>query len=388
MHSPNAKLNIEAVASPFCWPDDLEREIYDVCGAPIDVIDMEATVQKIRTAAKTATPFLSSTVNVNYLVASQSDVEFRKSLLFSDLCTADGMPIVWMARLLGIPIKERVAGADVFEALKFSRDSSRQLKVFLFGGADSLAARACKIINAASSDMRCVGSLNPGFCAVDEMSTDPIIEQINSSGADLLVVALGAEKGQAWLKQNHDRLRVPVRVHIGAALKFQAGAVRRAPIIMQKLGFEWLWRIKEEPHLWKRYLKDGMVLLRLLLTHVLPHVIRTRWHRLWSARNEQDLLIAGSEDDESVTLSLKGAATFLQVEKARLAFQNAIIAEKPVIINFADTCQIDARFIGLLIMLNKRLMRRQLPLRFTQVPRRIGKIIRLNGLGFMLPHQA
>ena len=125
--------------------------------------------------AKSA-PFLISSANLNYLVASRSDTEFRESLLLSDLCTADGMPIVWIAGLLGVPIKERIAGSDIFEALKSARYATQRLSVFLFGGAEGVAATACSKLNAEPGGMTCAGSFYPSFCTVDEMSTDAIID--------------------------------------------------------------------------------------------------------------------------------------------------------------------------------------------------------------------
>src|SRR4029450_1688151 len=101
-------------------------------------------------------------------------------------------------------------------------------------------------------------------------SSAAIIATINASNADFLVVALGASKGQSWLQHNHHRLSIPVRAHLGAAINFQAGFLRRAPKIVRKAGFEWLWRIKEEPHLWQRYWHDGRTLLHLLWTRILP----------------------------------------------------------------------------------------------------------------------
>src|SRR5664279_2769245 len=87
--------------------DDLTREVYGVLGIPVDVIDMATVLRRIEAAAAHPAPFLISTANLNFLVTSRSDAEFRESLLRSDLCTADGMPIVWIARLLGISIKHR-----------------------------------------------------------------------------------------------------------------------------------------------------------------------------------------------------------------------------------------------------------------------------------------
>ena len=331
---------------------DLSREVYGVLGIPVDVIDMATALRRIEAAAATA-PFLISTANLNFLVTSRSDAEFRESLLLSDLCTADGMPIVWIARLLGVPIKERIAGSDIFEALKSARYVTRRLKVFLFGGAEGVAAAACSKLNAEPGGMTCVGSFYPGFCTVDEMSTDAIFDTINSSNADFLVAALGAKKGQAWLLQNHDRLQIPIRVHLGAAINFQAGTIKRAPARMRKWGLEWLWRIKEEPQLWRRYWDDGLVLLELVLTQVVPLVILSRWHRLRWGRKAQDLLIKRTEDHKSVILSINGAAIAQNVGNALPYFQEAVAAAKDIAINFTDTRLIDARFLGLLLMLNK-----------------------------------
>ena len=100
------------------WPDDLTREVYGVLGFPLDVVDMATVLRRIRNADENAAHFLISTTNLNYLVISRRDTEFRKSLLSSDLCTADGMPIVWIPRLLGVPINERIAGSDIIDALK------------------------------------------------------------------------------------------------------------------------------------------------------------------------------------------------------------------------------------------------------------------------------
>ena len=107
--------------------------------------------------------------------------------------------------------------------------------------------------------LNCVGTMDPGFCEVSEMSQDHVMDTVNSSGADFLVLSLGAKKGQLWLQRNHHRITIPIRAHLGAAVNFQAGLIRRAPPIVRAWGFEWLWRIKEEHYLWKRYRDDGVV---------------------------------------------------------------------------------------------------------------------------------
>ena len=345
---------------------------------------MTTVLRKIDAAATNSASFLISTANLNFLATSQSDAEFRESLLLSDLCTTDGMPIVWIAWLLGIPIKARVAGSDLFEALKTAYDPNRPLRVFLFGGAEGVAATACKALNAENSGIACAGLFYPGFCSVEEMSTDAIIDLINSSDADFLIAALGAKKGQAWLLRNHDRLRIPVRTHLGAVINFQAGTLKRAPAPMRTLGLEWLWRIKEEPQLWRRYWDDGIVLLQLVLTRIIPLIVLTQLHKLKRGSNEQDLHIKREDDHKSVILNVNGVATVQNIGKAVLCFRDAAAAAKDVVVNFTGTRLIDARFLGLLLMLDKQLKRQNLRLKFAGIPPRIERIFRLNGFGFLL----
>ena len=134
------------------------------------------------------------------------------------------------------------------------------------------------------------------------MSRDHIIDKVNASDADFLAVSLGAKKGQLWLHRNHKRLTIPVRAHLGAAINFQAGTVKRAPTWLRAWGLEWLWRIKEEPHLWRRYAHDGWVLLGLIFTRVLPLAVANRWSRFKSQRWPQDLSIRTAPNHDSVTI--------------------------------------------------------------------------------------
>lgn len=361
--------------------DDLQREVYGVLGVPLDVTDMTAVVQKINSAAATRSRLWISTVNLNYLIASQSDMEFRESLLESDLCTADGMPIVWMARLLGVPIKHRVAGSDLFDALRRLRSD---LKIFLFGGAEGVAETACRKINADSNGLVCAGFLYPGFGPVEAMSTAGVIDDINASEAHILAVALGADKGQKWLLRNQHRLRAPVRAHLGASIGFQAGSVRRAPVALRQIGLEWAWRILQEPKLWRRYARDGLALFRVLATGILPLLTLRGWQelRLWSERTR--FRIERDESDSSTTLGLLGRANAACVEEAVAAFRAAAKDGKPVVINCAGLLTIDARFVGLLVMLDKWLKGRDCVLSFSNVPPYIRRFFRLSGFGYLL----
>ncbi len=350
---------------------------------PIDAIDLATVVNRIEAAAAKREVLFISTPNLNFLVSSLSDPEFRESLLDSDLCPPDGTPIVWIAQLLGLPIKERVAGSDLLDRLQAPRTRTR-LTIFLFGGAPGVAAAAARKLNAKPSGLNCVGTFDPGFCGISEMSLAPIIHTVNSSGADFLSVSLGARKGQLWLYRNHKRLTIPVRAHLGAAINFQAGIIKRAPPIIRGWGLEWIWRIKEEHYLWKRYLNDGLVLLRLLMTRILPLAIITGWHK-FRQRHQQGLLIRKyHEDDHSTVISLSGVASERHVPKAVACFQESLIGDRDVTVDLSSTRLIDARFLGLLLMLRKELRNRGARLTITGVSGPIQKIFRLNELEFLL----
>jgi N-acetylglucosaminyldiphosphoundecaprenol N-acetyl-beta-D-mannosaminyltransferase len=363
--------------------DELSREVYGFLGMPIDALDRNEVVERIKSVARTNRPFLLSTPNVNFLVVAQRDPGFRESLLRSDLCPVDGMPIVWLARLLGIPVKQRVSGSDIFDVLRSGGSVSQPLKVFLFGGADGVAETVCELLNRQPTGMRCVGWLNPGFGTIEEMSTCSIIEAVNESDADLLAVFLSAKKGQAWLLRNHERLSVPTRGQLGATINYQAGAVQRAPVVFQRLGFEWLWRIKEEPYLWRRYLADGFSLARIVITRALPIELDRRWHH-FITRNKKEELQIKREHRGAIVISLIGYATAINIALSIASFRSALAEKRDIAIDISQTRLIDPRFYGLLLMLRKQVERNGAVLKFTGVSRRARRSFRLNGFEFLL----
>ena len=244
----------------------------DVAGLPFDAVDTAAAAERLCVAMRDRRQLFLSTPNLNFLVAAQRDAAFRASVEASDLSVADGMPVLWLARLQGTPLPERVAGSTLFDELRRGVGQEvlgRPVKVYFFGGPPGVAQQACEVLNAEQAAgqgyMLGVGAQCPGFGLVADMSAPEAIEAINASGADFLVVALGAQKGQAWIMHNLPQLTVPVVSHLGAVVNFVAGTVRRAPLAWQRLGLEWLWRIRQEPQLFKRYWGDGWALLGLAL---------------------------------------------------------------------------------------------------------------------------
>lgn len=321
---------------------DFQRPVHCVLGLPFDALDNAQTPQLLLQQAQAGRRCFFSTPNLNFLVASLSDNAFRDSVLRSDLSFADGMPIIWIAKLLGIPLRERVAGSTVFERLREQR--AVPLRVYFFGGPDGVAGRASDALNAERGAMQCVGAYSPGFGTLADMSRPEIINAINASQAELLVVALGAKRGQAWIEHNLPALTVPLVSHLGAVVNFVAGTVTRSPGLMGKLGLEWLWRIKEEPALWRRYWNDGVTLLKLMSTRVLPAALASR-HGAGAPQ------LHSSDDGTHYKISLSGSWREAELAPLRQALGSATASPRAVSIDLSGVGTLDSAALGLLLLL-------------------------------------
>lgn len=327
---------------------DFNRNVHCVLGLPFDAVTLEQAIASIRTAIKRRTPCFLSTPNLNFLIAAQTNHAFHASVVHSDLSLADGMPIVWLAKLMGIPIPGRVAGSDVFDALRHG--SGPLIKVYFFGGPPGVAERAALQINSEGKGMACVGFESPGYGSVEQMSNASSLGRINQSGADLLVVSLGAAKGQAWIEHNLDALQVPVVSHLGAVVNFVAGNVRRAPLWMQKSGLEWVWRVKEEPELWRRYLRDGFGLLKLLVKGVVPNLYYRRMH---SENPEAYVEVRiGSDAQQESVICAQGIHIQTCGETVRAHLSKTALNHTKLAVKLSKLTLIPSDLLGLLVVLD------------------------------------
>jgi N-acetylglucosaminyldiphosphoundecaprenol N-acetyl-beta-D-mannosaminyltransferase len=328
---------------------DYFRNVYCVQGLPFDALDIAQATKKIRHAIDEKRRCFFSTPNLNFLVSCQRDPEFRASVIHSDLVVADGMPVVWLARLLGIPIQTRVAGSDVFEVLR-KPVGGRKINVFFFGGPDGIAEAASNIINSENLGMRCVGHHSPGFGSIESMSTTEILEAINRSHPDFLVVSLGARKGQEWIVHNLHALNVPVVSHLGAVVNFVAGNIRRAPRAFQMAGMEWLWRIKEEPQLWKRYFDDGLALLSFLASNVFPLLAKQLCDK-FVQNSTLPARIHIQDHARHTQLVLEGQWHSSRLQPLREVLTRLATTDcKDLCVDLHSVTDIDSAFVGLLLL--------------------------------------
>lgn len=331
---------------------DFTRNVWCILGLPFDALTLEQAGDEILSAADQGRSCFLSTPNLNFLCAAQTDAAFRESVINSDLSVADGFPIVAIARLLAIPIPERVAGSDLIERL-YKRTTANPLKVFFFGGEPGAGEKACEVINRSASGLKAVGHYAPGFGSVGEMSADKIIHYINEHAIDFLIVSLGAKKGQAWIELNKNRLNAPVISHLGAVINFFAGTVKRAPVIAQKLGFEWLWRIYQEPALWRRYYDDGLALIGLFMNSVFPNWLWLKFGRQSSKLNPVSVIT--TIDLSGVkTIAFSGTCHYEALTPVRDAFAEVVGEIKcDVVIDLQGVDRLDCAFLGLCLLFYK-----------------------------------
>jgi N-acetylglucosaminyldiphosphoundecaprenol N-acetyl-beta-D-mannosaminyltransferase len=215
------------------------------------------------------------------------------------------------------------------------------------------------------------------------MSSEQILQRINATDADFVVVALGAKKGQAWIMANLDKLRAPVVSHLGAVVNFAAGNVARAPGWMQTLGLEWAWRIWQEPALWKRYGFDGLRLVELLVFKVLPYVL---WRGLHSRRLKSTSPVDYSvtEDEQSATIHLRGDCLHATIAPLRTLFARESSKCRPLTLDLAGVDLIDGAFLGLCLSLYKSALEHGFGLSFTNPGPAQRRIFKWNGAEYLL----
>ena len=281
--------------------------------------------------------------------------------------------------MLGIPVAERVTGSGIFECLRGESPppGDAPIRVFIFGGPPGAAQAAGARINAASPGLQCVGFETPGFGSVADMSGDDLIMRIEQSGADFLLVALSAQKAQAWIMHNRHRVSVPVICNMGAVVNFEAGIVRRAPAWLQRTGFEWLWRIKEEPMLWRRYWRDGKACLRLAILQLLPYMV---WLRLHRPTDREQPVIQYQHDAQGSHVRIIGAVPDKMPLALRESIDRAVARRGDLTLDLAAVTYLGPRFAGEILTLEPAFAARGCTLRLVGLTPRLRRLLDWNGI--------
>lgn len=217
-------------------------------GIRIDSLGMAETILAIEEAVTLGRPVAHLGANAANLVAAQDDDAYRADLLAADLVTADGQSVVWGARLYGIAIPHRVTGIDLMESL-LSVARARGWGVYLLGATASVVATLADRIE--RQGIRVCGYRDGYF---PRSEADAIAAAVKASGATLLFVGMPSPDKEGFIIHAARPAGVPVSVGVGGSFDVLAGDLRRAPLLLQRVGLEWFFRLLQEPRrLFRRY---------------------------------------------------------------------------------------------------------------------------------------
>jgi len=233
----------------------------EMMGCRIDNLSMEETLEKIEGFIASGKPHQHVVVNVDKLVKAQHDPQLRQIINNCALINADGMPVVWASRLLGKPLKERVAGVDLFDAL-MARAAEKRWRVFLLGAKEDIVSKVRDLYSVRYPQLVFAGHRNGYWKPEQEQE---VVDDIAAARADLLFVAISSPKKEQFLGTYQAQMRIPFAMGVGGTFDVFAGKVKRAPVWMQKSGLEWFYRFLQEPRrMFRRYFIEDMAFVRLL----------------------------------------------------------------------------------------------------------------------------
>ncbi len=208
------------------------------------------------------------TPNVDHMIKLQKDDEFFQAYSISTYKVCDSQILLNAAKFLGTPIKEKISGSDLLPAFYNYHKNHQNIKIFLLGASPGTAMTAQQKINQKVGRNIVVASYSPSFgFENNEEECLEIVDTINSSGATVLVIGVGAPKQEKWIYKYREQLpHIKIFMALGATIDFEAGKLKRAPKWVSQVGMEWLFRLLCEPkRLWKRYLVEDIPFLFLIL---------------------------------------------------------------------------------------------------------------------------
>jgi N-acetylglucosaminyldiphosphoundecaprenol N-acetyl-beta-D-mannosaminyltransferase len=238
------------------------RELF---GVPIAALTMDEALARVEHAIARRVPLHIGVVNVAKLVNMRREPKLRDAVLASDIIFADGMGVVWASRLLGQPLPERVTGIDLMHGM-FDRGRRHGYRVYCLGATEAVLARAVAALGDAYPGVQIVGAHHGYFGRDDEAA---IAAAVAATRPDILLVAMTSPRKEEFLARWNHVMGATVCHGVGGSFDVVAGEVERAPAAWQRLGLEWLYRVKQEPRrLWRRYLVTNTIFLGLLCVEV------------------------------------------------------------------------------------------------------------------------
>lgn len=206
------------------------------------------------------------TPNVDHVVLAEHDERLRDAYADAALSLADGMPLIWMSRILGSPLPEKISGSDLVVPL-IRRAATLKKSVYFLGSAPGVGEEAGRRLRQDIESLNIVGIDSPPFgFDQDETEEQRTMQKVVDAKPDVVLFALGCPKQELLMHKWHKKLAPSILLGIGASLDFLAGHVKRSPKWMSKMGLEWVYRLSQDPQrLAKRYLGRDLAILPIFL---------------------------------------------------------------------------------------------------------------------------
>ncbi len=334
---------------------DTEPPISLLLGLPFHELSMEEALNDCHLALDSSNPKYFVTANVDFIAQSYQNPQLRKILFHAQRVLCDGMPLVWVSKLLGGRIQERVAGADLVPKL-MQLCAQTGKNVYFLGSDHTSLAKAKDILENRYPSLKIVGTHSPPMSSLESWENEWIANDIRSKKTDLLLVALGCPKQELWIAQFHQKAAARLSIGVGSSIDFIAGKQIRAPRALQFIGLEWLWRLLMSPlRLMKRYVRDLLYLLwitfkqyrSMYLVSLKQVPISIYTHKNYNQPSDQKTSV---EIKELKILKWKG-----RVERANIEnFFDSIYFNAPIILDLSSVNFIDSSGLGLLAKIARK----------------------------------
>jgi N-acetylglucosaminyldiphosphoundecaprenol N-acetyl-beta-D-mannosaminyltransferase len=245
----------------------------EVFGLPISLGDMDDTLLKLSYLSELDIGSFVCLCNVHMLVEAHDNPSFHRIVASSDLVLPDGMPIAKLAGFFSGTFQSRIAGMDLIESL-FGWSAKHKKRIFLYGSTEITLAATIAKVNEVFPSIELVGSFSPPFRTILDDESVEIINLINSTRPDFVLVFLGCPKQEKWMF-DHKQVISSCMIGLGGAIDVYSGRIDRAPEWMQKFALEWLYRLYREPRrLFKRYLYTNTKFVFLIIAWFLKSKLK------------------------------------------------------------------------------------------------------------------
>ena len=224
---------------------------YPILNTYVNALSMEETIACVEQIIASKKPTQHVVINASKINLMNEDSELKDIVNECPLINADGSSIVWAAKKLGVPLHERVTGCDLFQEL-IKVAANKGYKVYFFGAREEVVLEVKRIFEEKYPTLQITGYRNGYFTEADESE---IVNDMASSGADMMFVAFSSPKKEYWVHKYLDQLNIPFVMGVGGSFDIVAGKTTRAPKWIQKIGMEWFYRFIQEPRrMWRRYI--------------------------------------------------------------------------------------------------------------------------------------